>query len=165
MKRVYIIIVMLTLLVTASGIIYKRIRYEQSGYIDGRGAARAMYAIEANNHLEKLTKNIRFAYDTSILPSESYAALDSVITVIKTYEKEGFRYIFHIHSHQQNRNDTLETAYAQEVASSIKQYVVNAGISSDIIKAVGIGRKNRLCLDETEPDCFRQNNRLEIHVD
>ncbi|MBD1433922.1 hypothetical protein H8B06_13875 [Sphingobacterium sp. DN00404] len=53
-----------------------------------------MHVIEANNHFEKLTNNIRFAYDTSVLPSESYAALDSVISVIKTYEQEGFRYIF-----------------------------------------------------------------------
>ncbi|MBD1433926.1 OmpA family protein [Sphingobacterium sp. DN00404] len=165
MKKIYMIMIMLTLLVTASGIIFKRIQYEQSGYIDGQAAVRVMYTIEANNHLEKLTNNIRFAYDTSVLPSESYAALDSVIAVIKTYEQEGFRYIFRIHSHQQNRSDTQETAYAQAVAAAIKQYVVNAGISGDIIDAVGVGRKNRLCLDETEPDCFHQNNRLEIHVD
>lgn len=165
MKRIYIIVIMLTLLVTASGIIFKRIQYERSGYIDGQGAVRVMYAIEANNHLEKLTENIRFAYDTSILPSESYAALDSIIAVIKTYEQESFRYIFRIHSHQQNRSDSEETAYAQAVAASIKHYVVNAGISSDIIKAVGAGRENRLCFDETEPDCFHQNNRLEIQVD
>lgn len=164
MKRNYIIVT-LTLLIIASSIFFTQIQNERSGYIDGQEAVRIMYAVEANNHLEELSKNIRFSHDTSILSPESYVLLDSIITVIKTYEREGFRYILQIHSHRQNSSDAEEITYSQLVAGAIKHYIVDADISSEIINAVGLGRKNRLCFDETEADCFCQNNRLEIQVD
>lgn len=118
---------------------------------------------ELHKKLNHFAENIRFQYDSTVLPTASIRTLDSIIHLMHEHG-EGYQYIIRVHSYENEQSAAYALEYSNSRANAIRTYLINQGIAAERLVAQGMGSSDRKCFDEHEPDCYHKNNRLEMDV-
>lgn len=113
--------------------------------------------------LNHFAQGIRFEYDSTVLPTKSILALDSILRLIND-QPEAYQYIIRVHSYENGKSADYMLEYSKSRANAIRRYLVMQGISSHTLLVQGMGSSELKCFDEKEPDCYHRNNRLEIDL-
>lgn len=111
------------------------------------------------------TQQIHFDYNLWYLRKDVRGRLEIVIQVMKKYPDMKIE----VGTHTDNRgNDRYNLELSQKRANSVKEFLVENGISEDRVKAIGYGESKPLVQCETESDCteqdHEQNRRCEFTI-
>lgn len=100
---------------------------------------------------------IQFEFDSSVLKTSSYSTLDKLAKELRdnnsAVQLDGYA--------SAEGSDAYNLTLSKDRANSVKQYLVNAGVSSSSITAKGYGEKNPVASNATEEGRV-QNRRVEI---
>ena len=100
---------------------------------------------------------IQFEFDSSVLKTSSYSTLDKLAKEVRDNNSsvtlDGYA--------SAEGSEAYNTTLSKDRANSVKQYLVNAGVSSSSITANGYGEKNPIASNSTEEGRV-QNRRVEI---
>lgn len=100
---------------------------------------------------------IQFEFDSSVLKTSSYSTLDKLAKELRdnnsAVQLDGYA--------SAEGSDAYNMTLSKDRANSVKQYLVNAGVSSSSITANGYGEKNPVASNATEEGRV-QNRRVEI---
>ncbi|QQT33815.1 OmpA family protein [Sphingobacterium multivorum] len=100
---------------------------------------------------------IQFEFDSSVLKTSSYSTLDKLAKELRdnnsAVQLDGYA--------SAEGSDAYNMTLSKDRANSVKQYLVNAGVSSSSITAKGYGEKNPVASNATEEGRV-QNRRVEI---
>ncbi|WP_293900280.1 OmpA family protein [Sphingobacterium sp. UBA5670] len=112
--------------------------------------------------VENVTSNgyyapIQFEFDSSVLKTSSYSTLDKLAKELRDNNSSVALDGYASAEGSESYNLTL----SKDRANSVKQYLVNAGVSSSSITAQGYGEKNPVASNATEEGRV-QNRRVEI---
>ncbi|MCC2599663.1 OmpA family protein [Sphingobacterium sp. FBM7-1] len=118
---------------------------------------------ELREKLNHFAEAIRFQYDSTVLPTASIRALDQIIQIMREYDG-AYQYNIRVHSYESGQTDTDALVYSKNRGNAIRMYLINQGISSKNLLVQGLVSSYRRCFDETEADCYTNNNRLEIDI-
>jgi len=105
-------------------------------------------------------KNILFEFDSGVLKTESYSVLDQVVREMK--KDASVRFVINGHASIEGSPEH-NMALSVDRANSVKLYLVNAGISSDILETKGFGATKPSTTNDTEAG-RSLNRRVEIKV-
>jgi len=112
--------------------------------------------------VENVTSNgyyapIQFEFDSSVLKTSSYSTLDKLAKELRdnnsSVQLDGYA--------SAEGSESYNMTLSKDRANSVKQYLVNAGVSSSSITAQGYGEKNPVASNATEEGRV-QNRRVEI---
>jgi len=112
--------------------------------------------------VENVTSNgyyapIQFEFDSSVLKTSSYSTLDKLAKELRdnnsSVQLDGYA--------SAEGSESYNLTLSKDRANSVKQYLVNAGVSSSSITAQGYGEKNPVASNATEEGRV-QNRRVEI---
>ncbi|MDR0264386.1 MAG: OmpA family protein [Sphingobacterium sp.] len=112
--------------------------------------------------VENVTSNgyyapIQFEFDSSVLKTSSYSTLDKLAKELRdnnsSVQLDGYA--------SAEGSEAYNLTLSKDRANSVKQYLVNAGVSSSSITAKGYGEKNPVASNATEEGRV-QNRRVEI---
>jgi len=126
--------------------------------VDGSGCPIKFPEPVANN----VTSNgyyapIQFEFDSSVLKTSSYSTLDKLAKELRdnnsAVQLDGYA--------SAEGSEAYNLTLSKDRANSVKQYLVNAGVSSSSITAKGYGEKNPVASNATE-EGRAQNRRVEI---
>ncbi|HAE69405.1 MULTISPECIES: OmpA family protein [Sphingobacterium] len=126
--------------------------------VDGSGCPIKFPEPVANN----VTSNgyyapIQFEFDSSVLKTSSYSTLDKLAKELRdnnsSVQLDGYA--------SAEGSEAYNVTLSKDRANSVKQYLVNAGVSSSSITANGYGEKNPVASNATEEGRV-QNRRVEI---
>jgi len=126
--------------------------------VDGSGCPIKFPEPVANN----VTSNgyyapIQFEFDSSVLKTSSYSTLDKLAKELRdnnsSVQLDGYA--------SAEGSEAYNLTLSKDRANSVKQYLVNAGVSSSSITANGYGEKNPVASNATEEGRV-QNRRVEI---
>ena len=126
--------------------------------VDGSGCPIKFPEPVANN----VTSNgyyapIQFEFDSSVLKTSSYSTLDKLAKELRdnnsSVQLDGYA--------SAEGSEAYNVTLSKDRANSVKQYLVNAGVSSSSITANGYGEKNPVASNATE-EGRAQNRRVEI---
>ncbi len=111
------------------------------------------------------TQQIHFDYNLWYLRKDVRGRLEIVIQVMKKYPDMKIE----VGTHTDSRgNDRYNLELSQKRANSVKEFLVENGISEDRVKAIGYGESKPLVQCETESDCteqdHEQNRRCEFTI-
>lgn len=100
---------------------------------------------------------IQFEFDSSVLKTSSYSTLDKLAKEVRDNNSsvtlDGYA--------SAEGSEAYNMTLSKDRANSVKQYLVNAGVSSSSITANGYGEKNPIASNSTEEGRV-QNRRVEI---
>ncbi|OJY98983.1 MULTISPECIES: OmpA family protein [Sphingobacterium] len=100
---------------------------------------------------------IQFEFDSSVLKTSSYSTLDKLAKELRdnnsSVQLDGYA--------SAEGSEAYNVTLSKDRANSVKQYLVNAGVSSSSITANGYGEKNPVASNATEEGRV-QNRRVEI---
>src|SRR5690606_13022455 len=100
---------------------------------------------------------IQFEFDSSVLKTSSYSTLDKLAKELRdnnsSVQLDGYA--------SAEGSESYNLTLSKDRANSVKQYLVNAGVSSSSITAQGYGEKNPVASNATEEGRV-QNRRVEI---
>ena len=100
---------------------------------------------------------IQFEFDSSVLKTSSYSTLDKLAKELRdnnsAVQLDGYA--------SAEGSEAYNLTLSKDRANSVKQYLVNAGVSSSSITAKGYGEKNPVASNATEEGRV-QNRRVEI---
>ncbi|MGJ1535779.1 OmpA family protein [Sphingobacterium multivorum] len=100
---------------------------------------------------------IQFEFDSSVLKTSSYSTLDKLAKELRdnnsAVQLDGYA--------SAEGSEAYNLTLSKDRANSVKQYLVNAGVSSSSITAKGYGEKNPVASNATE-EGRAQNRRVEI---
>ena len=100
---------------------------------------------------------IQFEFDSSVLKTSSYSTLDKLAKEVRDNNSsvtlDGYA--------SAEGSEAYNVTLSKDRANSVKQYLVNAGVSSSSITANGYGEKNPIASNSTEEGRV-QNRRVEI---
>jgi len=103
------------------------------------------------------TAPIQFEFDSSVLKTESYAALDKLAQELKSskgsVKLDGYA--------SAEGSEAYNLTLSKDRANAVKQYLVNAQVASSQIVAQGYGEANPIASNATESGRV-QNRRVEI---
>jgi outer membrane protein OmpA-like peptidoglycan-associated protein len=104
-------------------------------------------------------KNIQFEFNSSVLKTSSYAALEEVAQEMKKHPKATFQLNGHSSAEgSENRNMMLSV----DRANAVKAYLVNNGISTGKLTTKGFG-ETMLLVPNTNEENKSKNRRVEIN--
>lgn len=111
------------------------------------------------------TQQIHFDYNLWYLRKDVRGRLEIVIQVMKKYPDMRIE----VGTHTDNRgNSRYNMELSQKRANSVKEFLVENGISEDRVKAIGYGESKPLVQCETGSDCteqdHEQNRRCEFTI-
>jgi len=111
------------------------------------------------------TQQIHFDYNLWYLRKDVRGRLDVVIRVMNKYPNIKIE----VGTHTDNRgNDKYNLELSQKRANSVKEFLVDHGISEDRINAIGYGESKPIVQCKTENDCteqdHEQNRRCEFTI-
>ena len=118
---------------------------------------------ELREKLNHFANGVRFQYDSTVLPTKSILALDSIMRLMNE-QPEAYQYLIRVHSYEDGKSADYMLEYSKSRANAIHRYLVMQGISSKTLLVQGMGSSDLKCFDEKEPDCYHRNNRLEIDL-
>lgn len=118
---------------------------------------------ELREKLNHFADGVRFQYDSTVLPTKSIRALDSILHLMNE-QPEAYQYLIRVHSYENGKSADYMLEYSKSRANAIRRYLVMQGISSHTLLVQGMGSSELKCFDEKEPDCYHRNNRLEIDL-
>jgi OOP family OmpA-OmpF porin len=103
--------------------------------------------------------NIQFEFDSSVLKTDSYPTLDKLASAMKMdpsvkFALNGFASIEGTYEHNM--------VLSQDRANSVKEYLVNSGVSAASLTAKGYGTSNPVADNGTEEGRIL-NRRVELH--
>ncbi|MDM1296791.1 OmpA family protein [Sphingobacterium sp. N143] len=100
---------------------------------------------------------IQFEFDSSVLKTSSYSTLDKLAKEVRdnnsTVTLDGYA--------SEEGSEAYNMTLSKDRANSVKQYLVNAGVSASSITANGYGEANPVASNATEEGRI-QNRRVEI---
>lgn len=103
-------------------------------------------------------KNIQFEFNSGILKTDSYPILDKVAAEIK--KDPSVKFVLNGNASAEGTSDH-NMALSIERANSVKLYLVNSGISGDILAVKGYGESKPIADNSTEEGRVL-NRRVEI---
>lgn len=113
-----------------------------------------------NEIILNMPSNVTFPTDQSSIRPESYNVLNSVVLVLKEYDKTNIRITGHTDSDGSfEHNQQLSNARAQAVSS----YFTAQGVNPGRISASGLGETQPIASNSTDAG-KAQNRRVEIHI-
>ncbi|MBD1433912.1 OmpA family protein [Sphingobacterium sp. DN00404] len=121
---------------------------------------------DIREELHELAKDVRFQYDSSVLPARSIAILDRVRQLILE-QGDAYQFIIRVHSHEPGQSAEQALRYSGMRADALRRYLINQGVSSQVLLTQAMGSSKRKCPDEdmeTDVDCYHKNNRIDILV-
>lgn len=118
---------------------------------------------ELRERIEQLAASVRFEYDNTALPAGSIEPLNQIARLMREYG-ETYYYVIWVHSYESGQSDAYALDYSNRRSQGLRDYLVNLGISRDVLIAQGIGAAALQCDNYQDPDCYHRNNRLEIMV-
>lgn len=165
MKKIVIIsLISLALLATIGIAVYRFMTSPPMTGTDWDG--RIINQLDAEARFAYFASGLHLEGDSSVWPSSDYPALDSIVSVMKEFERHGFLYIIHLHSYHPERNDQEEQVNAQGMAEAFRQYFINAGAAPEQLTAKGTGGKAYFRVYDDEPlDWSKPHKQLEIDVE
>lgn len=105
---------------------------------------------------------IHFEFDKANIRPQSYPILDDVVSIIKS--NPGIKQV-RIEGHTDSiGSDAYNQKLSERRANSVKQYLINKGISAGILDAVGYGESRPVASNETA-EGRAKNRRVEFHVE
>ena len=103
-------------------------------------------------------KNIQFEFNSAVLKTSAYPILDKAAAELKKDPSVKFM----LNGYASNEGtDEHNLALSQERANSVKTYLVNSGVSGDILNAKGYGEANPISKNIDEAS-RALNRRVEI---
>lgn len=109
----------------------------------------------------QIMKQIEFEFDRWVILPKSFPILDEVVRLLRANPE-----IKHlsIEGHTDNQGtDEYNDKLAQNRADSVKNYLVNKGISTDRLTSKGFGAHRPLTTNDT-PEGRARNRRVEFHI-
>lgn len=103
--------------------------------------------------------NIQFEFDSGILKTDSYPALDKAASTMKM--DPSVKFAINGYASEEGTPEH-NMALSQDRANSVKEYLVNSGVSSANLTAKGYGTANPVADNSTEAGKVL-NRRVEIH--
>ncbi len=103
--------------------------------------------------------NIQFEFNSSVLKTESYPVLDKAATAMKM--DPSVKFILKGYASQEGTTEH-NMVLSQDRANAVKEYLVNSGVSSQVLMAEGFGIKDPVADNNTEAG-RTLNRRVEIH--
>jgi outer membrane protein OmpA-like peptidoglycan-associated protein len=107
-----------------------------------------------------MKSDILFDVDSSALRPDSRATLDDISAVFARYPEQTIRVEGHADS---TGTDEYNQALSERRAASVRDYIVERGVASERIEAIGYGELRPRETNDT-PDGRQLNRRVEIHV-
>jgi len=128
------------------------------------GIERVMQDLEAEETEEEiriqLASEVLFDFDSYELKAEAESVLEKVLQVLGEYSGNSILVEGHTDSEgTEAYNQTL----SENRANSVKTWLVEAGIESSLLQAVGYGESNPVASNETE-EGRGKNRRVEITI-
>ena len=100
-------------------------------------------------------KDVYFEYDKSDIRPDQQSAVQADIQFLNQHPGINFT----IEGHCDSRGSTeYNLALGDQRASSVKNALVAAGVSSNRIKTISYGKEKPFCMEENEA-CWQQNRR------
>jgi outer membrane protein OmpA-like peptidoglycan-associated protein len=115
---------------------------------------------DGNNIELIMPGNITFGTDRSEIRSDFYAVLDSVVQVLKEFNKTAIRVAGHTDS---TGSDRYNQALSEERAESVRQYLISRNVVPARIQAEGYGERYPVASNETEAG-RQANRRVELEL-
>ncbi|MFY7880144.1 MAG: OmpA family protein [Lacibacter sp.] len=115
---------------------------------------------EVKQKVEMASKNVFFKISSSVLQKQSYAALDEVVSVLKS--DMSLQLLVEGHSDNTGNADN-NLILSEERANSVKAYIVSKGIEAGRIVTSGYGQERPLADNSTEKG-RTQNRRVELKL-
>jgi len=116
---------------------------------------------EIIKQLNEFSKTILFDTGKSTIRTESYAALQSIVDIMKEYPKAKF----HIEGHTDSTGSlALNERLSKERAAAVKDYLVSIGMDASRLSSEGYG-PHRPVADNKTAAGRQQNRRVEISLD
>jgi peptidoglycan-associated lipoprotein len=133
----------------------------ENGEHERQAHERERIAHEARDvSLERLAEPIYFAYDRSALSPEITASLEAKLDILRADDRLQIR----IEGHADDRGSgEYNIALGHRRAASVRNYLVNHGISSSRIEIMSFGGERPVCTGVSD-DCWRLNRRAEVVV-
>ncbi|MDB4904415.1 MAG: oprF 2 [Mucilaginibacter sp.] len=103
--------------------------------------------------------NIQFEFDSGILKTDSYPALDKAASAMKM--DPSVKFLLNGYASEEGTPEHNMTL-SQDRANSVKEYLVNSGVSSANLTAKGYGTANPVADNSTDAGKVL-NRRVEIH--
>jgi outer membrane protein OmpA-like peptidoglycan-associated protein len=104
---------------------------------------------------------IYFVTDKAIIKPVSYAILDAIAKTLK--EQEQIK-LLEVQGHTDERgSDKYNYELSDRRAKSVRQYLIDKGVSADRLSAKGYGESRPKCTKST-PSCWAKNRRVEFII-
>ncbi|WP_237056842.1 OmpA family protein [Microbulbifer sediminum] len=104
--------------------------------------------------------NITFATDRAEIRRDFYDTLDSVVLVLKEFDKTAIRVSGHTDS---TGSDVYNQTLSERRANSVASFFTNAGIASGRVQAVGYGERYPIAANDTASG-KQANRRVELEL-
>ncbi len=104
--------------------------------------------------------NVLFEFDSSVLKTESYIVLDSIVREMQKDPSANF--IINGHSSLEGTAE-YNQSLSEDRANAVKLYIVNAGVRSENLRTNGFGATKPVESNDTE-NGREKNRRVEISV-
>ncbi|HWV15166.1 MAG TPA: OmpA family protein [Cellvibrio sp.] len=115
---------------------------------------------EGNNLNLIMPGNITFATNRSEIRADFYDVLNSVVLVLKEYNKTNINISGHTDS---TGSDKINQKLSEDRASSVRSYLIGQQINSSRIDAVGYGSHSPIASNDTEAG-RQANRRVEMQL-
>jgi outer membrane protein OmpA-like peptidoglycan-associated protein len=113
-----------------------------------------------NDLILNMPGNITFATNSSDINSGFYNVLNSVVLVLKEYEKTMIEISGHTDSVGE---DAYNLSLSQRRAASVGQYLITSGIMNQRVMTQGFGESRPIASNDTEQG-RQQNRRVELRI-
>jgi len=115
---------------------------------------------QGENIILNMPGNVTFQTNSSDISSSFYEVLNSVVLVLKEYNKT----LIDVNGHTDSvGSDEYNQALSERRASSVGQYLVSNGIDQMRLSTQGFGESRPIASNDT-PEGRQQNRRVEIQL-
>lgn len=143
------------------GYLFTSMNFEVPAFASSQTIETAIFMAKAEVGSKAILKNIFFDSGKSEIRPESQGELNRLVELLR--KNSTLR--VHINGHTDNSGDkNTNKILSQKRAQSVVDYLVNNGIASDRLKAVGFGQEKPLVSNDDEKDGREINRRTEIEV-
>lgn len=94
-----------------------------------------------------ITEKVHFDFDSAKIKERSYGILDSVASVIQSNKFSSVTIEGHTDS---SGSDSYNQSLSNRRANSVRQYLINKGISPSLLTAIGVGESRPIADNSTE---------------
>ena len=117
------------------------------------------YAVITDDQIE-ISEQIHFAYDSDEILRESFRILDEIVIILFENETMELRIEGHTDSDGSAR---YNLRLSDRRAASVREYLIDEGISSHRLISVGFGEERPIATNDTERG-KAENRRVEFHI-